>query len=104
MQDKPSELTGTVDKSETTPRGCGGLITKLIIIPESESGVVIDGTNGKPEINLPGRHPVRVGDRVRINYVNHSQVYWGVSYDVLDARGNILHSDVTDDVHFHSLL
>ncbi len=91
------ELTGIVQKSDTKIRGCGGLITELIISPELELGVYVRSPDEKPKMNIAGRHMIRVGEKLRIKYNIHSSVYWADSYDVLDECGNVLHSDVSDD-------
>jgi hypothetical protein len=72
MADGIYELIGVVEKSDTEHRGCGGLITKLIISPDSELEVFLTCSEEKLEMNVPGRHQVRVDDRLRIKYVIHS--------------------------------
>lgn len=89
-------FTGVVETSRTEKRGCGGLITKLIVTPDAELEAYVEDPFERPEIHIPGRHNIRTRDRVRINYSIHSGAYWANNYDVLDESGKVLHSDIAE--------
>jgi len=80
---------GKVLHSETKPRGCGGLIT-LLLLSNSING-------GNPvKFSLPGRHRIDCGELLRIRYEQFSQVNWISSYDIL-KKGKVVYSDMAAD-------
>ena len=92
------DCVGIVEKSETKRRGLGrtsdGLLTILTIVPEKKPAQLGQIDPEKPEVWIPGRHYIKVGERIGLVPSKSDNAYWVESYDILDGKGKVLHSDV----------
>ncbi|MBU4086080.1 MAG: hypothetical protein KKB21_00730 [Nanoarchaeota archaeon] len=92
-------LTGLVLSSSIKKPTHPSLLTTKIQVRLDEGQVIPYATvdSSKPvELSVRGRH-VLGGQRIRAGYQYHTGVLWVESYELLNARGEAIHSDSSFD-------
>ena len=90
-----SSLVGLVIKSSVGKYPSGPITELKVKIDDSQEVPYYGVENDKVlSMNLKGRHLLG-GRKVKIDYEYHTGVFWVESYDVLNEKGEVIHSDVS---------